>query len=83
MLPAIAGCLLLHYELYHSFSHYIVVMAVALSNIFSCINLSFPQGRNVQNGNFSFSIYLSYLVYAPLYIAGPILSFNAFASQVC
>nr|AZM65207.1 diacylglycerol acyltransferase 8 [Vitellaria paradoxa] len=38
--------------------------------------------RNIQNGNFSFSIYLCYLVYAPLYIAGPILSFNAFASQL-
>ncbi|KAL7205566.1 hypothetical protein ACSBR2_018495 [Camellia fascicularis] len=40
------------------------------------------QERNVQNDNFSFSIYLCYLVYAPLYIAGPILSFNAFASQL-
>ncbi|KAM3281560.1 hypothetical protein P3S67_028582 [Capsicum chacoense] len=29
---------------------------------------------------FSFTIYLSYLIYAPLYIAGPIISFNAFAS---
>ncbi|PSS18985.1 Membrane-bound O-acyltransferase [Actinidia chinensis var. chinensis] len=37
---------------------------------------------NGQNDSFSFSIYLCYLVYAPLYIAGPILSFNAFASQI-
>ncbi|RVW91424.1 hypothetical protein CK203_038556 [Vitis vinifera] len=37
--------------------------------------------RSVQNDKFSFSIYLCYLVYAPLYIAGPIISFNAFASQ--
>ena len=42
-----------------------------------------PQERSVQNDKFSFSIYLCYLVYAPLYIAGPIVSFNAFASQVC
>ncbi|XP_052204254.1 membrane-bound O-acyltransferase gup1 isoform X2 [Diospyros lotus] len=40
------------------------------------------QEKNLQSGNFSFGIYLSYLVYAPLYIAGPILSFNAFASQL-
>ncbi|GAV78016.1 MBOAT domain-containing protein/gag_pre-integrs domain-containing protein [Cephalotus follicularis] len=40
------------------------------------------QGKSVQNDKFSFCIYLSYLVYAPLYIAGPIASFNAFASQL-
>lgn len=40
------------------------------------------QERSVQNDKFSFSIYLCYLVYAPLYIAGPIVSFNAFASQL-
>ncbi|XP_057469511.1 membrane-bound O-acyltransferase gup1 isoform X1 [Actinidia eriantha] len=40
------------------------------------------QEGNGQNDIFSFSIYLCYLVYAPLYIAGPILSFNAFASQL-
>ncbi|XP_044480806.1 membrane-bound O-acyltransferase gup1-like [Mangifera indica] len=32
--------------------------------------------------SFTFSIYICYLVYAPLYIAGPIISFNAFASQL-
>lgn len=32
--------------------------------------------------NFSFITYVCYLVYAPLYIAGPIISFNAFASQL-
>ncbi|XP_059648355.1 membrane-bound O-acyltransferase gup1 isoform X2 [Cornus florida] len=40
------------------------------------------QGRSVKDDKFSFSIYLCYLVYAPLYIAGPITSFNAFASQL-
>lgn len=40
------------------------------------------QERSVPNDRFSFSIYLCYLVYAPLYIAGPIISFNAFASQL-
>ncbi|XP_048225768.1 membrane-bound O-acyltransferase gup1 isoform X2 [Ricinus communis] len=42
----------------------------------------FLQERSTPNVNFSFSIYLSYLVYAPLYIAGPIMSFNAYASQL-
>ncbi|KAM7470144.1 hypothetical protein LguiA_008327 [Lonicera macranthoides] len=40
------------------------------------------QERSVQNDKFSFTIYLCYLVYAPLYIAGPVVSFNAFASQL-
>ncbi|XP_021899295.1 putative membrane-bound O-acyltransferase C24H6.01c isoform X1 [Carica papaya] len=40
------------------------------------------QERSVQSKNLKFSIYLCYLVYAPLYIAGPIISFNAFASQL-
>uniref|UniRef100_A0A2N9ETK6 Membrane-bound O-acyltransferase C24H6.01c n=1 Tax=Fagus sylvatica TaxID=28930 RepID=A0A2N9ETK6_FAGSY len=38
--------------------------------------------RSVQNDNYAFSIYICYLVYAPLYLAGPIISFNAFASQL-
>ncbi|XP_021282209.1 putative membrane-bound O-acyltransferase C24H6.01c isoform X2 [Herrania umbratica] len=40
------------------------------------------QERNVHTNNFTFTIYLSYLVYAPIYISGPIISFNAFASQL-
>lgn len=40
------------------------------------------QERSLENEKFSFTIYLCYLIYAPLYIAGPIVSFNAFASQV-
>ncbi|EOY11796.1 hypothetical protein SCA6_003404 [Theobroma cacao] len=40
------------------------------------------QERNVHTNNFTFTIYLSYLVYAPFYISGPIISFNAFASQL-
>eukprot|EP00249_Psilotum_nudum_P010949 c22868_g1_i1 orf=188-1798(+) len=31
--------------------------------------------------DYSFDVYLCYLMYPPLYIAGPIISFNAFASQ--
>ncbi|OWM90799.1 putative membrane-bound O-acyltransferase C24H6.01c isoform X1 [Punica granatum] len=42
----------------------------------------FLQGKSVTSDKFSLSIYLCYLVYAPLYIAGPIISFNAFASQL-
>ncbi|KAK4402072.1 putative membrane-bound O-acyltransferase C24H6.01c [Sesamum angolense] len=42
----------------------------------------FLQERRVTSDKFSFPIYLCYLVYAPLYIAGPIISFNAFASQL-
>ncbi|KAI4357796.1 hypothetical protein L6164_001722 [Bauhinia variegata] len=40
------------------------------------------QERSVSHDKFAYTIYLCYLVYAPLYIAGPILSFNAFASQL-
>lgn len=40
------------------------------------------QERNISE-NYTFAMYLCYLVYAPLYISGPIISFNAFASQVC
>ncbi|KAJ6694377.1 hypothetical protein OIU85_005097 [Salix viminalis] len=40
------------------------------------------QERSVQKEKFSFSIYIAYLVYAPVYIAGPIISFNAFVSQL-
>ncbi|KAJ0965864.1 hypothetical protein J5N97_027002 [Dioscorea zingiberensis] len=40
------------------------------------------QERSVPIDNYSFNIYLSYLIYAPLYIAGPIVSFNAFATQL-
>ncbi|KDP23321.1 hypothetical protein JCGZ_23154 [Jatropha curcas] len=42
----------------------------------------FLQETSAPNDNFSFNIYLSYLVYAPLYIAGPIISFNAYVSQL-
>lgn len=40
------------------------------------------QERSVGDDKFSFAMYFCYLVYAPLHIAGPIISFNAFASQV-
>ncbi|KAK7390873.1 hypothetical protein VNO78_19031 [Psophocarpus tetragonolobus] len=40
------------------------------------------QERSLHNDKFGYITYLCYLVYAPLYIAGPILSFNAFASQL-
>ncbi|KAJ7973973.1 MBOAT (membrane bound O-acyl transferase) family protein [Quillaja saponaria] len=42
----------------------------------------FLQESPLQDDKFAFKIYLCYLVYAPLYIAGPILTFNAFASQL-
>nr|GMD42326.1 putative membrane-bound O-acyltransferase C24H6.01C isoform X1 [Ipomoea batatas] len=40
------------------------------------------QERSLQDDKFSITTYLCYLFYAPLYIAGPIISFNAFASQL-
>ncbi|KAK7266236.1 hypothetical protein RIF29_18878 [Crotalaria pallida] len=40
------------------------------------------QERNLQNDKFRYATYLCYLVYAPLCIAGPVLSYNAFASQL-
>ncbi|KAH9670210.1 MBOAT (Membrane bound O-acyl transferase) family protein [Citrus sinensis] len=39
------------------------------------------QERNISE-NYALAMYLCYLVYAPLYISGPIISFNAFASQL-
>ena len=33
--------------------------------------------------DFSFSNYLSYSVYSPLYLAGPIMTFNDYICQVC
>ncbi|XP_019459394.1 PREDICTED: putative membrane-bound O-acyltransferase C24H6.01c isoform X2 [Lupinus angustifolius] len=40
------------------------------------------QERSLESDKFRYTTYLCYLVYAPLYIAGPVLSFNAFASQL-
>lgn len=40
------------------------------------------QERSLNISQYSFSTYLAYILYAPLYIAGPIVSFNAFASQL-
>ncbi|TQE07327.1 hypothetical protein C1H46_006980 [Malus baccata] len=40
------------------------------------------QERGVQNDMYALTTYLAYLVYAPLYLTGPIVSFNAFASQL-
>lgn len=40
------------------------------------------QETAVHHESYSFNIYLCYLIYAPLYIAGPIVSFNAFAKQL-
>ncbi|KAL4205096.1 hypothetical protein AMTRI_Chr01g112970 [Amborella trichopoda] len=40
------------------------------------------QEKSVPMERFSFVTYLCYLIYAPLYIAGPIASFNAFSSQL-
>ncbi|XP_038990830.1 membrane-bound O-acyltransferase gup1-like isoform X2 [Hibiscus syriacus] len=38
--------------------------------------------RNVHLNDYTFTAYFSYLVFAPLYIAGPIMSFNSFVSQL-
>uniref|UniRef100_A0A1D1XRT0 Putative membrane-bound O-acyltransferase C24H6.01c n=1 Tax=Anthurium amnicola TaxID=1678845 RepID=A0A1D1XRT0_9ARAE len=40
------------------------------------------QESPVDMEGYTFTMYLCYLLYAPLYIAGPIISFNAFASQL-
>lgn len=40
------------------------------------------QERGIHVDKYSYSMYLCYLIYAPLYIAGPIVSFNAFATQL-
>ena len=40
------------------------------------------QEKPVSEAQYNLVAYLAYLLYAPLYIAGPIITFNAFASQV-
>ncbi|PON71263.1 Membrane bound O-acyl transferase, MBOAT [Parasponia andersonii] len=40
------------------------------------------QERSVPDDKFAFTVYLSYLLYAPLYLTGPIINFNAYASQL-
>uniref|UniRef100_A0A7N0U831 Membrane-bound O-acyltransferase C24H6.01c n=1 Tax=Kalanchoe fedtschenkoi TaxID=63787 RepID=A0A7N0U831_KALFE len=40
------------------------------------------QEGSIAEEMYSFITYLCYLVFAPLYLAGPIISFNAFASQL-
>ncbi|KAI7740886.1 hypothetical protein M8C21_021986 [Ambrosia artemisiifolia] len=42
----------------------------------------YRQEKSVGIDKFSYTLYLCYLLFAPLYIAGPIISFNAFASQL-
>ena len=41
------------------------------------------QESGVSQGQSGWSAYLAYLFFPPLYLAGPIITFNAFASQVC
>ncbi|XP_031473930.1 membrane-bound O-acyltransferase gup1 isoform X1 [Nymphaea colorata] len=45
----------------------------------SCVD---QKEKSVYGERFSFETYLCYLIYAPLYIAGPIISFNSFSSQL-
>ncbi|KAM7270321.1 hypothetical protein ACFE04_029535 [Oxalis oulophora] len=40
------------------------------------------QDGNLKSEQYAFSIYLCYLIFPPLYIAGPIVGFNAFSSQL-
>ncbi|KAH6554962.1 hypothetical protein KP509_1Z293500 [Ceratopteris richardii] len=40
------------------------------------------QEKSLAMRSYSTEFYLSYLFYPPLYIAGPVISFNAFASQL-
>ncbi|MCO5557498.1 hypothetical protein L7F22_011063 [Adiantum nelumboides] len=40
------------------------------------------QEKSLSLSEYSMEFYVSYLFYPPLYIAGPIISFNAFASQL-
>uniref|UniRef100_A0A803LQ12 Uncharacterized protein n=1 Tax=Chenopodium quinoa TaxID=63459 RepID=A0A803LQ12_CHEQI len=71
-------------------TRHLVAIAVALRMIsFGCDyhwaqkDSRFDQEeRSLEEDKYSYIIYLCYLLYAPLYIAGPIISFNAFASQI-
>lgn len=40
------------------------------------------QEKHVPQDQYNLVTYLAYILYAPLYLAGPIITYNAFASQV-
>jgi D-alanyl-lipoteichoic acid acyltransferase DltB (MBOAT superfamily) len=40
-------------------------------------------GRSLKTAEYSYLNYLIYCLYVPLYLAGPIITFNNFVSQVC
>ncbi|GAQ80191.1 hypothetical protein KFL_000480320 [Klebsormidium nitens] len=45
-------------------------------------SLDKPEALNPAWGSYSFATYLCYLLYPPLYIAGPTITFDSFASQL-
>lgn len=57
-------------------------MCVYVYRLFSDFILFLFQEKPVSGAQYNLVAYLAYLLYAPLYIAGPIITFNAFASQV-
>lgn len=69
---------------YNIYCIYFCKTAATLFSEFFCfvILVLYIQQKTTQNDKFTFNVYLCYLLYAPLYVAGPIISFNAFASQV-
>ncbi|XP_078156795.1 MBOAT (membrane bound O-acyl transferase) family protein [Carex rostrata] len=46
----------------------------------TCYHALQEKGLHIEK--YSFCMYMCYLIYAPLYISGPIVSFNAFAAQL-
>ncbi|KAK8651121.1 hypothetical protein V6N13_140735 [Hibiscus sabdariffa] len=65
--------------IYISYLHGACILFIFL---IASANFLLVKERNVHINDYAFTMYLSYLVYAPLYIAGPIMSFSSFVSQL-
>jgi hypothetical protein len=55
---------------------------IDLSYILTSILDLWLQEKQVPQDQYNLVTYLAYILYAPLYLAGPIITYNAFASQV-
>lgn len=53
-----------------------------LADLMHSLMMQARQEQPLSAAGYSFENYLAYLLYPPLYIAGPLLSFRVFASQL-
>lgn len=75
----------MRYDFLLALSFIAVALTNALQEIKDDDNLQDPKQRNIiphAPSDYTFANYLSYVLYAPLYITGPILTFNDYLHQV-